>query len=652
MQLGAVGGAGTACPDGCFVNSTINIPAINDCYSHYSIEIKSDIKPGSSVPITALAPGQNYQDILSSLPACIDVDERLSVYIKLYRHQYDKDPCLLSQTVRGCEIDCCEKFQIAVEANTGTCDFRVRVETLDWGLCDLSTFEIRTFTTMDGTNWSRAFDTQAVPITQSDLKKIGVEIWIDGQRCGDMRIFDVECDCDACPPMKIKDKMIQLDIIQDDPGCGPGMCKPVVNINDFYTDRGCYTNYKISANRYDKHGVTLETFTNGSSGEALPSSSGATRTLNDGELPCLNPGEKLSVKVEMYRTSDQSDEPCVLISEVEACPLIDLNRDNICEQDTEIPNSGGLRTVEFTMPNGCKYLVTYEYYKTTDNFQDVKLLDAQPIDGNCSGTNNLADILRDAVPAAIADILKVDERYEPGRDSDIICYDLWRVVQSSCWSEWELTDLNTLETWERFLPCESSCCGRKLRVCKYSDNDIRVTDLGFAFGSSSYNCSQDALVPSGSHLTIDAFAITDNPQSCFDKDCDIFEDLDKWYEDRNNDLEDRVIDHELREVIPDPNPYAKEGDYQKESSELFIYKVEVTNDYLLIKTKESDVESLRFEVVDLSGKLVYKEDLNINGIVVDYYYETSDLITGTYIYRIYSRNNTSAFKTGSFQIKR
>lgn len=630
-----VGGAGSNCPNGCEVTHSLNIPSEYDCYSHYKVKVNNILSS-----LHQLSGSQ-----LTSIPNCIPKDDPITVTLYLYRSPDDPNPCVITKTT-GCDIDCCDYIEVSFipDGTDGSnCVFIPSVKSRDNALCNIDTdIEVKFYKYENGQwNWMpNPYYANSISIDPTSIDPsvgttaIGYEIYFNGVLCRAMEFIEVECDC-ACPPNTIKEKWLKVETDPDDPACAPGQCKvkAYVDIGPA-NDNDCYTEYTYQLIKFDKDGNVINTDEN--TQKQLLNQSGDIDPIN---MPCLNPGESVQIKVSLYMTG--SSQACVITKSAESCPLVNTDNENACDLTTEIPNSGGGGVTRVTI-NGCEYEVTYKYYKTTDNYQNIELTSMTPIDPNCDGANLESLVYQSALTRAITDILADEEEYLP--NGEVNCFDFWRVIHKSCWSRWEMVSYDSSQTIS-YIPCESECCGRKLRVCKYTDPHERVVveDLGFAMGSSNYNCSQSATVPDYPTWPIN-ISIGGEPQDCFDLDCDVFKDIDI-----DIDVNDISDNEEQFDIDFNSNPVNKIINSEKENFNSILFRVYVIeNAELVINVNGSNNNELRISIFNLSGQVIGGDVYNLidrNNILR---YNISDYVSGTYLYSI-SLDGLD-IKFGKFQI--
>ncbi|MER3329423.1 MAG: hypothetical protein RIF34_07590, partial [Candidatus Kapaibacterium sp.] len=531
-----VGGSGSSCPNGCIVSYTLNIPDEYDCYTLYRID------DGNS--LSSYHPMNGNQ--LNGIPACIPKDDPLTITLYLYRYLGDQNPCIITKTT-GCDIDCCDYIDVSfiyagLDGNGPNCKFTPIVKSRDNGLCNIdSDIEVRFYKYYnDSWHWEPnpyyAFDisidpTSIDPSPTAGKLAIGYEIYFNGILCRTMELIEVECGC-TCAPKSMRQSWLKVETDPDDPACSPSQCKVRAELDiSGAKDNDCYTEYTLDYNIYNEDGSTKQSEI--SNGTKIPISTNGV--IDPTSLPCLEPGESIEIRIKLYKTG--SNQPCEIVSFADHCPLINLENETVCDLQNEIPQSGGSDVVHVDI-DGCIYEVSYKFYLTTDGYQNIELTSMTPLDPNCDGVNTHSKVYQQSLAKAISDILLKEPGYEP--KGNTVCYDFWRVVHKSCWSKWEVISSSNVEEI-LYIPCEAECCGRKLRVCKYTEPArVVVEDLGFAFGSSNYNCSQSAVVPDAPEWP--QVTINGTPLICFDLDCDVFKDIKiVEYADKHDKFDDKIL---------------------------------------------------------------------------------------------------------------
>lgn len=186
-----------------------------------------------------------------------------------------------------------------------------------------------------------------------------------------------------------------------------------------------------------------------------------------------------------------------------------------------------------------------------------------------------------------------------------------------------------------YIPCESDCCARQLRVCN-NDGVITVKDIGFAGGSSSFNCSLDSEPLDITNLDEIAY----QPNNCFDLDCDVFADIEM--DNASNYDYDRHISFL---DIPPVGPAPKQSDQGQSFNNfetrdvVFMYNIHNTNSELELTIRKSKLENITVNINHILGELNISKSFDLCGSFEMFNIDISNLPNGTYVCNIVSKGN-------------
>lgn len=529
-----------------------------------------------------------------------------------------------------CIEPCCDDIDIKFLFNNqydGKCRWSPFIDNGGNPTCDYKSIEVKYYYSHN--NQEIILEDGFIVVGQGTADfDIYYELIVDGMIC-DVESTTLSCfGCD-CPFENVKSKWITVTSEKNTVTCPGNYCdvSAYFEIEPLYKD--CFYYYIFEYQIVDKDG-TINPPVRGNRNSVMPYHNAIN--LYSG---CLEAGAKIQFKVELY-SSITDTSACVVTSQVITCEeYSSAERPDACDIPGYNDAWNGSGQVDITV-NGCKYTVHYQYRKTLDEHQDVQLTSITKNDENCddSGTPNEL-IFQKALPKAIKQIVRDRAEFEPQPDQNIKCRDTWRVIQESCWAEYFAFNLD--DFYSVLIPCTSECCARHLRVC-YEDGELQITELGFAAGSSNYNCSQ-AGVPTG---TIPDNAV--NNPDCQDLNCDIFEDL---------------VDHEPYNIKDENEIIYNNGGltgklYKNNIREVgdtfMVYSFSNSNDMLKIYVEKTSFEKIILEIYDLNGSKV--KSVNVNNLNNDIYInvELNDLNNGTYVFSF--TNGSIIFSTNKFQIVR
>lgn len=606
----------TECGAGkCRITAQLNIPPEYSCYKYF----RYDIGEGESQQFSPITSITNNE-------WCINTGESLTLTVYLYRSLVDTDPCIISKEA-GCDLECCNYINVnfipIASSDPNYCCWMPNITTDDGAVCDLSDVSIELFDAFGspitlGTNGELcrplSYHQSNSPILQ---KKIRYKISVYGEQCGDFRDVVLICGGCDCPSEKVLNSWAKLNLDKYDPTCPAGECKVTAKLEIPEIYKSCYTSYKIAYKMSDGTQVNY--------GTNLPKPIPMDGILTD--LPnCIPAGVSLMYSVYLYG----SNTICEVISNDVFCSRIENNeRPNSCD-----PNGDpwlGFGTVIVSV-NGCNYVVNYQYRKTAppDLYQDVQLLSVEALDDNCPNVN-VEDIFIQALPNAISKIIDSEEEFKPQHYDSQPCYDMWRVFQNSCWTKWRCFDgVAEFNTW---LPCQSECCSRKLRVCQ-TQTGISVEDIGFATGSGSFNCSLAQLQPG-------VIPINSSQQqpNCEDKNCDVYNDISidvhMPYNHRN------YTYHDLTQIS-----HYKFQNESKLDVFKFRHQFNISNNTLNVLIAESEYDNTIINILDLSGKILISKKFELTKSEQTIKLDIESLSSGSYFYNILSKG--LVIGTGNF----
>lgn len=522
---------------------------------------------------------------------------------------------LTFKTSVTCFEGCCDYIKvnfIPTDPNGSSCCWIPNITSTN-PLCSVSDVDIKYYDNNDveiplGSNGELCLESNG-------NHTITIKIVANGQVC-EFRSRTLDCDRCDCPDDFIKSSWLKVDVDKDSPLCPASQCAATVSLDIAPEYQSCYPYFNMIFIKKDKSGNIIEN-TNYMPNQMLIPPNG----ILPGFPPCINEGERLLVRVRLYANNTSSDY-CELNSPEVMCDRIDnILRPEPCDVNNPTDAWSGEFSKSVIL-NGCEYIISYVYRKTSDGFQDVQMTSQTKVDKNCITTDTKEDVFRFALPIVIAEILSKQPDWKPKNESLIKCTNIWRVIQHSCWVTFFGMDMEG--EFSITEPCISDCCGRQLRVCIDENKKITVEDIGFASGSSTFNCSAQ---PTPSLEEPNEY--TSNT-GCLDLNCDIFRDF--------NGIADQPYDIR-KDNIDIISPYKRVyEDRIIKNNYLFLYQVYNDNDIFRLIVKETKFESIKIEVFDINGKLVLSNNFNKvkNGSILDL--KISEFSSGSYFINIVCGN--------------
>ena len=593
LQLDLIKNTDQCGPNKCLIRPVIDIPIDKDCYDHYTY----DDGTGESDPIYST-------DVINDLTWCVNRGEDFTLTILLYKTDTDLDPCILSKT-ESCEISCCESINVNFTPIPGTCCFTPNITTTDGSNCPLTFASVECYLG-DATVPITPDQNGNICVPNANNTKIRYMVYYDNFPCEE-RFTYLTCESCDCPDRTETNGWLGIHLDKYDPACPPDHCKvtPIIDIPPTYN--GCYDFYSMSYKLRDKAGNVVSSLDFTSRNMFGPNNE------ITGLPGCIPAGHKIQVSLRLYKDDITSDY-CQVYSTEEYCQNVTLDLEPepcMIDYPFEEWTEGGTVKVDI---DGCVYWVTYRARKTDDGTQDIQLTNIESDDNSCDLPDD--EIFKNSLVNAIDDLINQPvSNYLPNQDNDP-CYDFWRVMQNTCWSEW--TCFDGVNYFTTLVPCESDCCAKRLRVCR-TTNGIEITPLNNIIQGSN-DC--ESIIPP-TYLP----GVVQSVLPCDSKNCTMYNDWDDIGLIDDPDI--RVDDFNY-----DPGNYKKS--FGNNNNGFFRFRIIERANNIIIEIAESDYKNLRVEVVDINGKVLIDQDEVevMNQVTLD----SEKLENGIYMVRITSDN--------------
>jgi len=610
--------------DECTLTYKLDIPDEYKCFAYYQISLDGGA--------TKTSQDKKYFGSNNQIPElskyCFQDGETLNVKLYLYSQLSQEDALCTLDVQATCDINCCDLISVEFTKDANSCCFTPTIINNN-PICGVPyTIE---YSSANGVITPEANGDICVGI---DERFVDYTITIDGE-CTSTKTAELECDC-SCPTDEEAEGWVDVSLSKEESPCGAEQCKVSVMLDIPTEKSGCFTEYELDYIVRDKDGDGTPI------GHSVPRIPLPLDNDITGSIPCINSGETIQVAVRLYNANG---EKCTIYSNEAYCEKRDaVPLPEPCTPD--YANDGWTHNTETLIIsiNGCKYAVNYAYRTTEDTdtgkkTQDIQITSLGEVSGPCSNVND-EDLFRRALTDAITQIVKTDKDYKPQVEDG--CVDIWRVIQHSCWNTYTLTEPNIdpqapVEYYKFKVPCTSDCCTRQLRVCNRKGIGITVEDIGFATGSSNFNCSEDAVIEYLPTIII-------SQTGCEDKDCDIYDDMD-----------------EIGYDVPDKDKYLGNSgppkvrinaeiikNELKEAKRLFRYRTEITESTFGLIIGNTELSNITLNIYDLYGQLLLSTDESLTGAYQMISKDISNLSSGTYVFNISS--DGKKLGTGKFQI--
>jgi hypothetical protein len=423
------------------------------------------------------------------IDTCFESNDIFSTSISFYRSMTDPEPCTITKildcsccndpgflfNVLGPDTNCCYTFSLFQDMGISTCDsithFKATkdgdsipgrmavINNPNPGFFDLFNYKICNETDSTINYYFEFFSDN----TYSDSSKVCTRL-VSLDPC-----IDIAAVC--CEQIKL-----EIFLEKGGGGCADSLCQVTEN-------------WTIPDQKYD----CFHHYVN-SDGDTLPFDPMQPPDLISED--CLPPGTIIDDTVALLRFPGDPN-PC-LVHYQAYCPIADIRQgcnpdacDSIWTNDSllfqEI-NSGSCQ--------GCELTIFYKHRDKCGGWQDLQIKDIElkcPDTVQCTSTAD--EIYQLAVKMVIS---QNDMDFEPKYDNNPLtdsCSIQWRISQVSCWADWYWDP-----TWQKiekeknpktlsdpvfgygytiYEPCDTTiCCARQLKVCRYSQFGVEITDLG------------------------------------------------------------------------------------------------------------------------------------------------------------------------------
>ncbi|GAB5465337.1 MAG: hypothetical protein Kapaf2KO_07730 [Candidatus Kapaibacteriales bacterium] len=434
------------------------------------------------------------------------------------------------------------------------------------------------------------------------------EFYLDGEyiECKTEEIDFANCECKCPYPWDIK-KWLKFETFTGDSTCDC-IVIPRLDIPSAYD---CFAFYE-----------SLEV-----PGNIIPIPENGLLDQLPAHTICLEGGETMEYDINIYSQDTsvvcniKKEYSCLADETFEPCTP---NCDSIQWESDQI---------EFVIPGcaGCLIEVNYLHRENDcDNTQEVqissiKTSSIQDSTGCIGCFANFDDLFETSL---LEVILKNNMNFRPQniQDSITICDTTWRVLNKSCWAEYEISE-TTADTsgisWEKvYHPCDSTeCCIVGLRVCRTGPGQgtITVDTIGGSFipdtcGTDSLRVWQELPNPylngEGAMITHREFAY-----ECLDR-CSAFFGIDNVTYSKTGEA---ILEYPVND---------------------FSISVSQINKRLKLDIESPNPIGLTvLTISDLSGRIIYQQQLEIYKGIITLEVPEQELRRGAYILNISGRNN-------------
>lgn len=578
-------------PGHCKLTAAFTIPIENNCFTHYLIDDGTNVSSISSLPVN-----------LSLIDRCLVPGEKATIKIKLYRYVDDPNPCVITKTTPRCGVDCCQFIDINFSSTTPDgldCCWLPEFVSTSPLLCNINDLNLSAKFYDDNMN-------EIVPKANGEIclvpgnNTITYKIFIDGKECTEKNAV-LFCECN-CPTKDIYQDWLTLSSTKDGGSCAQGECY-VEHFLNIPSEYDCYT------------GFTIKTIIEGQVIFESPS----VENIQNLDLTlfnkCIKAGEKYEFEILLYKTANDPN-PCTLKQEV----FCDFDSDDElpckpdCFDDDWIKQEDIV--VELDNCPGCYINISYWARVACGVWQDIQITSIEkfnilglPNPNSCNACDD-AEVYRLALKAIIA---KNAMGFKPSW-SDIEknganpCSTIWRASKASCWARWQYFEYSPTSQLIKLItinkPCNSDCCLRQIKVCRISETEVIVEDLGVIF---TYNECQ-LMIP----IPVPPFGV-----DCL-YSCDIVNGMNEGYLYKKSFNEENI----------------KES-LSRNSANLFL-EINVTqnNEYLNVHIDKTNGQSVEIGVFDINGTKVLSNNFNLNVSTNSFNINLTSLISGTYVYSV------------------
>jgi Subtilase family len=402
-----------------------------------------------------------------------------------------------------------------------------------------------------------------------------------------------EATCECTCPADYED-WLTISSVKNSPSCSGDECLMSINLN-IPSAYPCYTQYE------------LITATGGSTNDSTGrlNLSGETFIQYD---QCVPEGMTYQVILKLYNPNDPNN-PCIITKDV----FCGTDEDPVaclpdCFNDPFIPEDDIY--LELTSCPGCVVKVSYSSRIACFGWQDIQItsIEKTPISGapltSCNGCSD-TDVYNEAIYEIIA---RNAMGFDP-KDKTKPCSDLYRVSKASCWATWNkviIDPTNGNRTITLHKPCNSTCCLRRMRVCRTGENSVTIEDLGLVLEGDCDGETHTANYPPYEVI------------NCI-YTCDMLEDINVTY---NSKISIGSSEAERYFSPNSPNAIVVE----------FNIKQDLNSLRFLIENTNATTASVY--IYDLNGRLIEMQNSDLVNGRDSFTFDTSDYLTGAYLWII------------------
>lgn len=412
---------------------------------------------------------------------------------------------------------------------------------------------------------------------------------------------EVEIFCtDPCEESCSEDFENWLTITADENGCAEDECLITLDL-EIPEESACYTHFKIET----KLG-----------GNPLPLPMGVPPGKLNASLfdlsiysKCIKKGKDFEVTIKLYKGIEDT-EPCIITKET-YCTIADLYPP--CVPDC--PQVPWERRPDLKRPMAgcpeCEMNITY-YSREACGKYDIQITGIEKYSTNPMNPNAcyLCDEIDTYIEAVQAIINENDMKFPFPKDSTEACLNTFRISKSSCWETWDLAQYGPNEEpvrkWVITIPCTSDCCLREVKVCKNSNGDYTMQDLGSV--SNITDCGNNP--PVGTH----------SPETFCHYTCDYLDNMFTTFKQVSS--SDNGIFDILKEERKNPDVLFS------------MIHASSNNEYLKINIKETTGKNVNIRIIDMKGVVVSELQSTLNLRNNNFNIGLDKLVSGAYFYSI------------------
>lgn len=413
------------------------------------------------------------------------------------------------------------------------------------------------------------------------------------------------CNCPA-PPEDINTWLkIEPELGTVGSDCDENHCKikAVLNIPAYYN---CFKFFSIDAE----------------TGYSPVPEDGNLFTGGHSSYSCINKGDYVNYTVKLYRFAGDPN-PCIIESHA-FCPLETIYKG--CDPTPQCDNEWIEDYITRDVPGcpDCKYSVNYRYRENScaNNIQEIQMLMLKTIGTGCSVCNlNIQDIHNEALKRVISEN---QMGFQPltGEENGN-CYTIWRVILTSCWTEYELP-IEVAFSYDGgpavvFSPCEGTeCCMLGLKVCRFTDY---MTFETFDEISGSDICStltKTVVDPVGFGTgyydpTIGDYRFYKTMEvPCFNRCIDFFS-----LDDDNYVRKESIFDTGNK--------------YRQEDKDIKIYSIQKNEILNTVVFCNTDCSQLNMKIYSTEGRLLSTNEFSIKHGINEFQITLNNLTSGVYL---------------------